>query len=81
MLKAFKNPARAHAEANGRPLLRIGEGRDAVHIVLDGDFATLSAKEIAIIAPDGLVTGHVTLGHLDRLGNANVAIKAADAAA
>lgn len=66
-LKTYKTYSAAQEAANGKPILRIGQ---ALHIVGCDD---LGLTEIAIISPSGSVSGHITMRHLNRLGNGNYA--------
>lgn len=71
-MKAFKRLSAAKKAAGGMPIVRIGFGRNAVHLVAPHrDLLMLKLTEVSLIAPNGIVAGHVILGHLDRLGNAN----------
>jgi hypothetical protein len=71
-MKTFKRASAAKAAANGLPIIRIGLGKKSVWIVTDEpDLVGVGLTEVSVIAPDGCVTGFVTLRHLDRLGNAN----------
>jgi len=65
-MKAFKRFSAAKQAANGQPIIRIGDTY-LVGVTIDGGYMT----EISLIAPDGHISGNVTVRHLDRLGNAN----------
>lgn len=65
MAKAFKKLSSARLHAEGKPVARVGD----LYIV-----GVSGTDEAAVIATDGGISGHVTLLHLDRLGNANYAI-------
>jgi hypothetical protein len=62
-LRTFKTFAAAKKAAAGRPIIRVGM------LYLVGNIGPVT--EIALLAPDGLIVGHVTARHLLRLGNAN----------
>lgn len=65
-MKTFKTYGRAVKASNGQPIIRIGW-----HLYVVG---IRSLDEVSLIASDNRITGHVTMAHLDRLGNANWAI-------
>lgn len=48
-------------------MLRLGSGNKNILYIAGLD----AIDEITLIAADGRITGHITLQHLDRLGNAN----------
>ena len=62
-MKSYKRYGDAVRAAHGRPIIRIGK----LHLV--GDITELTS--INLIAGSGTITGNITVGHLDRLGNAN----------
>lgn len=67
-IKVFKRYGIAKEQANGQPILRVGCGKNTLYIVgLD------SIDELCVLANDGngAITGHITMKHLDRLGNGN----------
>jgi len=69
--KVFKRASAARQAAGNAPYLRVGMGSKTLYVVgLDN----LGLDEVAIVAPGGTITGHVTMRHLDRLGNANHAV-------
>ena len=70
-MKTFKSYRNAHTAAEGGPILRVGFGKAALFIVGFGDPAAAKLTEVGLIIPGQGIAGHVTLGHLDRLGNAN----------
>ena len=65
-MKVFKRYNTARKAAGDSPILRIGNVKTPLYIPTDDPLL-----EVSIIAPDGTITGNVTLRHLDRLGNAN----------
>lgn len=64
---SYRRYAAAKRAAAGRPIVRVAG------IYLVADFADID--QIEVIQYDGHISGHVTLSHLQRLGNANHAIK------
>jgi hypothetical protein len=62
-MKAYKRFSAAKTAAQGTPILRVSNELFIVGIN--------SADSVSLISPTGQITGHVTLGHLDRLSNAN----------
>lgn len=66
-LKTYKRYGAAIKAAQGQPIVRVGN----LYIV-----GVDSITEVALICPKGGVAGNVTLRHLDRLGNANHAVRA-----
>jgi hypothetical protein len=70
-MKTFKTPRAAREAASGKPYLRIGFGKATIYVVGLDD---LGLDEVALIAAGGMITGHITTRHLDRLGNGNHAI-------
>lgn len=65
MAEAYRKYSTAQKNADGQPVARIGD------LYIAG---VSSVDEVSVIATDGAITAHVTLAHLDRLGNANYAI-------
>lgn len=66
-MKTFKRYSAAQKEANGQPIIRIGDV-----FVVGVKIETGHCVEISIIdGVSGQITGSVTARHLDRLGNAN----------
>lgn len=71
-MKTFRKFSTAKAAADGQPIIRISNGGDHLYVVMDGDDNIgVRLTEVGVISPTGYITGHVSLGHLDRLGNAN----------
>lgn len=68
-MKIHKRYSTAMRDAAGTPMLRVGRA-DAVYVT-DVDDLT----EVSIIDAHGHITGFVILKHLDRLGNANHAVR------
>lgn len=68
-LKVFKGYNVAKKNANGLPIVKIGQH----YLVLDTSLIGLKITEVSLINPDGYTTGTIIMGHLDRLGNANYA--------
>ena len=71
--QVFKRASTAYAAAGDRPVLVIRTKSETLYIV--GDLERLDSVEL-LTAPQGerggrYVAGQVSLGHLDRLGNAN----------
>ncbi len=62
-MKAFKRLSTAQRHSDGRPVIRVG------NLYIAGQIHSLT--EIALLSADGYYAGHITAGHLDRLGNAN----------
>lgn len=73
-LKVFRRLRAAFAASNGLPILRVGFGRGALYIVGFNDMVDAKLTEITVIAPNCLIAGHINMGHLDRLGNGNLAV-------
>jgi hypothetical protein len=70
MLKAYKTYAAAlKASQDGERIVRLGERRGHVLFIV----GIKETDEIDIISSSEHVTGHVTIHHLERLGNANLA--------
>lgn len=72
MLQMFKKYSSAKKAAEGTPVVRISDVRDwreAVYIA-----GASEVDEISVISADGGITGHITMRHLDRLGNGNYAV-------
>lgn len=73
-LKTFKRASAAYAAAGDQPLLSIRNGSSSIYVT-----GLERLTEIAIMGtrPSGArqLTGFITAGHLDRLGNANGAIR------
>lgn len=75
-MKSFKTARKAHEHANGLPIIRIGVGRNALFVTGFADLIEAQLTEVTLISPGGgNITGHITLGHLERLGNGNWAIR------
>lgn len=75
-MKTFRRYSAAKKAANGLPIIRFGSGKNEIYLVSEGiDLVGLKISEISLIAPDGYITGHITLSHLDRLGNGNHAFE------
>lgn len=71
-MKPYKRHSAATKAAAGMPIVRVGFGSEAVYLVPGHrDLVKLKLTEVSLVAPTGLLAGHITLGHLDRLGNAN----------
>jgi hypothetical protein len=70
MIKNYKRYSAARKAANGRPVVKIGSIK-AIYCVIDGTEDATKLIEVTLISGKGMITGHVTLEHLDRLGNAN----------
>lgn len=74
-MKIFRTLRAARKFAPDKPIVRIDSGpKTQVFVVVPGDAADQRLCSVDLIAPGGVITGHVNLGHLDRLGNANWAI-------
>lgn len=71
MLKTFKRLSAAQKVAGGRPIIAIRSGANVVYLVSDDGLPCIKQTEVELIAPSGAITGHITMGHLDRLGNGN----------
>lgn len=77
MLKITKRFPQTPAGSAPQAVIRISVGRETIYITgFNSDHRTAMA-EVALIAADGGITGHVSMRHLDRLGNANHAIRSA----
>lgn len=75
-MRSFKSARKAHEHAKGLPVVRIGNGRNALFITGFRDLMDAQLTEVGLIVPGGgELTGWVSLGHLERLGNANWAIR------
>jgi hypothetical protein len=61
-MKVFKSWTAAKKAAGDQPIIRIGK------LLVVG---ATSTTEVAVINQAGPITGHITVGHLDRLGNGN----------
>lgn len=72
MAASFKklSTARRSVGAQDAPVVRVGD------LYIAG---VDSLTSVALISPDGPITGEITLRHLDRLGNGNHAIEAPQA--
>lgn len=71
-MQTFKKLSSARKAAGTNAIIQIARGGDSLYIVLDGqDEISQRLTEVSVINASGVITGHVTLGHLDRLGNAN----------
>lgn len=68
--KSYAAAVRANKANPGSILVKVGD----VYVV--GKFH--STTELAVISDTGTITGHVTLRHLERLGNANHATAVLD---
>jgi len=62
-MKAYKKFSTAQKNSEGKLIVRVGD----LYVV--GDFKSYTG--IAALNTDGTVLGHVTVKHLQRLGNAN----------
>ncbi len=73
-LTAYRKFSTAVKKANGQPIIRVGGG-SPLYIVAEKELGSLT--EIAVLAPysekmhSSAIVGHVTVAHLNRLGNAN----------
>jgi hypothetical protein len=68
-MKTFKRFSAAKKAAKGEPILKVGDTFLVGVKQQDGHYT-----EITLIAPEGCITGSITVQHLDRLGNGNHAI-------
>lgn len=69
-MNAYRSITTAKAKAPGKPIVRIGD----LYIAFESeDLIGIKLTQVELISPEGRITGHVGLGHLDRLGNANYA--------
>ena len=62
-MKAYKRFSTAQKNSEGKFIVRVG------NLYVVGDFKSYTS--IAILNTDGASLGHVTIKHLQRLGNAN----------
>ena len=79
-MKVFKTLKSAMNAAAGHPVVRVG-GSKKIYIVVEDDLVGIGLCEVEVISSSGVITGQVSLRHLDRLGNANRAIAASSTAA
>lgn len=70
-MKVIKRYRTAAGAGRGLPILRIGMGQSALHIIGFRDLIDAKLSEISVLTSDGATAGNITIGHLDRLGNAN----------
>src|SRR5262245_35893275 len=74
-MKAFRTYAAAKVHAKGLPILAIGSHGKHLYVAFDHcqDMLDVSEEEVTLIRPDGQFCGHLSMRHLDRLGDANTA--------
>ncbi len=74
-MKAFRTYKAAKEAAKGLPILMVGAGKNALYVAFDHEQDPLgvSLNEVTLINDEGAYCGHVSMRHLDRLGNANYA--------
>jgi hypothetical protein len=65
MAEAYRKYSTAKKNAEGQPVIRVSD------LYISG---VSEIDEISVIAPEGSITAHITMRHLDRLGNGNYAI-------
>ena len=61
--KTYRNYGSAKKQARNRPVIQIGP------IFVVGNWESLDS--VSIIGPDNMITSHITLRSLDKLGNGN----------
>ena len=83
-LKTYRSLKAAAAAAGDAPILKIGCGAAAVYVVVAaGEGSAQRCTDVALLGPAEAgqpghrYYGYITLGHLNRLGNANHAVESA----
>ena len=75
-MQTFRTLVDAAKVAGVQPIFQIDTGVDRLFIVLDGGVEAMKGTEVTLLTPEHdsdrwRHAGHITLKHLDRLGNAN----------
>jgi hypothetical protein len=77
MLKITKRFPQTPAGFPPQPVIRVCIGRQQVYITGFTSVDQVASAEVSLISAEGGITGHVSMRHLDRLGNANHAVRSA----